>query len=414
MDYVISMYLDSRRKLKNDLYPVKLRVYSNPLKKAKLYPTEFAFTEKDFQSTWETTRPRKAFQDSRAEMDAAREVANKVAKGISPFTFEQFEKKLFRKVGEGQDVFYHYELMIARNKKNGSISNAEIYGLSRKSVKKFIKNKTGIEPEHLTFFEITADWLQDYQNFMLNTEKRSRTTLSIYVRALRAVFNEAIEEKEITRDIYPFGKKKYKVPKVRNVKKAFNHEQLKTLFEAQPQNEYQEKAKAFWFFSYSSNGMNIKDIAQLKYKDLDDDKLVFYRAKTINTSTELKPIIVYLNDFTFSVIEKYGDHDSSADQYIFSIISDNQTDFERYMAIKNFTRFINQHIKKLAKSVNLPEEISTYWARHSFATNAIRNGASMEFVSEAFDHGDLRTTKNYFAGFEEETKKELSKSIMDF
>jgi len=62
----------------------------------------------------------------------------------------------------------------------------------------------------------------------------------------------------------------------------------------------------------------------------------------------------------------------------------------------------------------LTEKISTYYARHSFATNAINNGATMEFVSEAFTHGDMATTQEYFKGFEDKTKKELMDKMMDF
>jgi site-specific recombinase XerD len=57
------------------------------------------------------------------------------------------------------------------------------------------------------------------------------------------------------------------------------------------------------------------------------------------------------------------------------------------MKVKNFTRFVNQHLKKLAKSLGITEDISTYFARHSFATIAIRSGASMEFVSETLSSG---------------------------
>jgi site-specific recombinase XerD len=86
----------------------------------------------------------------------------------------------------------------------------------------------------------------------------------------------------------------------------------------------------------------------------------------------------------------------------------------KFNKIKNFTRFINQNLKILAIAESLPKDISTYWARHSFSTNAIRNGASMEFVSEALNHSDLKTTQNYFAGFEDADKKELMKKMMSF
>ena len=87
---------------------------------------------------------------------------------------------------------------------------------------------------------------------------------------------------------------------------------------------------------------------------------------------------------------------------------------EQNRKIENFIRFLNQYIKELAVQEGLPEGISTYWARHSFATNAIRQGASMEFVSEALNHSDMQTTQRYFAGFENSAKKELMKKLMDF
>jgi len=68
----------------------------------------------------------------------------------------------------------------------------------------------------------------------------------------------------------------------------------------------------------------------------------------------------------------------------------------------------------LAVANKLPSDISFYYARHSFATNSLRKGASMEFISEALNHSDLSVTKNYFAGFEDEAKKEFANSIMNF
>lgn len=413
MNTTISIFLDTRRELKSGLYPVKLRVYSNELRKAKLYKTKFEYSKEEFKSIWETTKPRKVHQTDRLELEGVLNNTRKKTKGIKPFSFEQYEKKLYLKAGEGENVFYQYQQMINRNTRSGSVGNADVYRLSMKSIKDYLKETTGKEPTKLRFIEITPRWLADYENYQLKVrkQKRSRTTVSMYLRTLRAVFNEAIKENEIPSEVYPFGKNKYKIPKVSNVKKALNREQLKRLFEAKPLTPEQKKAKDFWFFSYATSGMNIKDIALLRDKDLQGDTLVYYRAKTINTSDEAKPIRVYLNDFTRSVIENYRNDKKGV---LFPIITDSMSEVEKQKAVKNFTRFINQNLKKLAKSVGLPEDISTYWARHSFATNAIRGGASMEFVSEALNHSDMNTTKKYFAGFEEETKRELSNNLMDF
>ena len=236
----------------------------------------------------------------------------------------------------------------------------------------------------------------------------------MYIRALRAIFNKAIASNDIKKEFYPFGSAKYQPPAVRKVKKALSSQELRKLFECTPSSPEQEKARDFWFFSYMSNGTNIKDIAQLKYKDLDKDTIRFFRAKTINTNKgNLKEITVFLNDFSQSVIVRYGNKETGSENYVFNILNDSMNAEQQKTAIQNFTRFINQHIKKLCTSIELPD-ISTYWARHSFATMSIRNGASMELIQESLGHGNLKTTMNYFAGFEKKDKEALAKKLLEF
>jgi site-specific recombinase XerD len=112
------------------------------------------------------------------------------------------------------------------------------------------------------------------------------------------------------------------------------------------------------------------------------------------------------------VIADYSNEDNSG--FVFDIINIKDDSITQYKKIKNFTRYINDHIKRVAKANDLPSDLSTYWARHSFATNSLRKGASMEFISEALNHSDLSVTKNYFAGFEDEAKKEFANSLLDF
>jgi site-specific recombinase XerD len=249
---------------------------------------------------------------------------------------------------------------------------------------------------------------------MTGEREVSLTTISIYLRALRAVFNTAIAEKTIPAEIYPFGKRKYAIPSPKGVKKALSKEQLKTLFETIPTTPEQAKAKAFWFFSYSCNGMNFKDMANLKYKDIDGGTLIFQRAKTIRTNTSQAPVKVYLTDFALQVIQKYGNPKREPGNHVFPIYEGAATAGERHTKLQNFIRYVNQHFLKLAHNAGIKEKVSTYWARHSFATNAIRSGASMEFVSEALSHSNLNTTRNYFAGFSDDSKKEFAEKLMNF
>lgn len=416
----ISIFLDTRRAKANKKFPVKLRVFTPHPRKQKLYPTKFEFIEKDFESIWETAKPREENKIIRKQIEKIEEKAVETAKKIKPFDFEQFEKLLYRKKGDGDNAFYFYDKIIAELEANNRYGTASNYSLSKRSLIEFMKYQKVEKQDNLMFSDISVKWLTKYEDYMLDTLKRSETTVSMYLRALRTIFNSAISDKSIDVEVYPFRrnkqeKNKYIIPEGGNAKKALDKAQLKKLFEAPPLTPEQEKAKDFWFFSYSCNGMNIKDIALLKYENLKNNTLEFYRAKTRRTTKQAPhKIIVCLTKFAASIIKKYGNSDKSPDQFVFSIVSKEQSELVKHNRIKNFTKFVNQNLKKLAIAKGITGDISTYWARHSMATQAIRMGASMEFVSEALGHNNLKTTQNYFAGFQDKDKKKFMEKMMKF
>lgn len=411
--YFISIILDKRRIKASKKYPVKLRVFTTIPRKQKIYWTEFEYSESEFYSIWETSKPRSEFKERREQLKAIEDEAKDIARAIVPFDYDEFEKKMFRQGGDGILIHYHYRIRINELNRNNQLGTKTTYELAEKSFIHFLGQKK--KYNDLSFYNIDSNWLKSYEHYMVETKNLSFTTVSMYLRTLRAIFNKAIDEKEIDKEIYPFGKKNYKIPASKNVKKALNKTELTVLYKAIPKITEQQKAKDFWFFSYACNGMNIKDIALLKYRDIADDKIVFYRAKTTSTTKgDLKPITVYLNDFTTQIIKKYGLKQLKKNQYIFDIINDEMDEETKRRAIQNFTRFINQHMKNLCKSNQLSEVISTYTARHSFASNFVANGGSIIDIMESLGHGNIQTTQNYLRSFDSDTKKQLSKSLIDF
>jgi integrase len=337
------------------------------------------------------------------------------AESLDIFTFEAFEKLFEIKRGDIINVFWHYESRIQDLRASNRFGTALTLESSLKSLKSFLLAKNGRVPKVLHFQDITVKFLEKYEDWMTESEGKSLTTVGIYLRALRSVLNSAIDSKIIDKEIYPFGPKRYEIPASSNTKKAFDSDQLEKLFQAVPKIEEQQKAKDFWFFSFVCNGMNIKDIVYLKWKNINDGQIEFIREKTKRTKKAKQKVIqVPLTDFAKSFIERYENKDRAKSSYVFPIIDDRMSEEEKDQKKRSFTRFINQHLKNLAKDNGLNEDVSTYWARHSFATMAVRKKASLEFVSEALGHSDLKTTKNYFAGFEDKTKKEILEDITDF
>ncbi len=406
---VVSIFLDKRRPKSSGKYPVKLRVYLQISRKQKFYSLEYEFTEEEFEQVWETNKPKKEFRERQLKLQSIQGSANDIAKSLKPFSFVKFERiYLDTQYKDKNDIGFYYEQAMKVFHENNQVGTAANYDLSLKSLLKF-HGKPSL-PINL----ITPQWLESYERNMIETNKKSQTTVGFYLRPLRAIFNTAIADKTISQENYPFGKRRYTIPAPKSVKKALTKDQLSILYKAKPKNEEQEKAQAFWFFSYSCNGMNFKDIVTLKYKDIKGDSLSFNRAKTQRTNKSQAASNVFLTDFTKTVIDKYGNANKGSDEYVFGIIEPKDTAIEIQRKVSNFVRYVNQHIKLLAKQNGIEENISTYWARHSFATNAIRQGASMEFVSEALRHTNLNTTKGYFAGFEDEKKREISEKLMQF
>lgn len=416
MAYNISIYHETRRIKENGKYSVKLRVYNKHenVKKVRYFTTGIDLTVKEFETIWlnpENKNLRGKNKEIELKLKSIEQRANNEAKEMSVFNFSKFESKLFRKSTDKNNVKYHFTTAIDKHKKSERLGTAESYQYTLNSFANYSEEKNNLSIEKLSFNEITVDWLKGYEKFMISKGK-SFTTIGIYTRTLRAIFNIAIEENDINKDIYPFGKNKYKIPRTKKVKKALKAIELKTLFDAKVKTVNEQKAKDFWFFCFACYGMNIKDVALLKYSDFKNDSFSYYRSKTFDRTAEKRLITVHLTDFTRDIISKYGNINKTG--YVFNILSKNDTNDAKKRKYKNFTRFVNDHLKRIAKENKLPTDISSNWARHSFATQSIRKGASMEFISEALDHSDLNVTKRYFAGFEDDAKKDFANSLLDF
>ncbi|WP_299528996.1 site-specific integrase [Ulvibacterium sp.] len=418
MDYNISFYLDQRTKKLNGEHAIRLRVYSTLIKKQKFYNLNLSATKKDFgKITDHDVKNRGRLRELHLILQEIENRADHIAKGLGTFTFDAFETKMFRPKGASVSVGYHYSKKIDRLESGGQVATAENYRLSLKSLGNYAMEKKNINSSKLSFYDITPEFLKGYENYMVKELDRSRTTVSIYLRALRSVYNDAIASDNIKREIYPFGKsdrKKYTIPNPRGRKLALSAKDFILLRDGRPLTPEQEKAKAFWFFSYACSGMNIKDIALLRIGDVSSDSFSYYRAKTINTRAEdLNTIKVFLTDFTRRVIKNYGNLDGNPKDFVFPILDGSEDPGGQQRKIKAFTRFINQHITKLAQSLGIGTRISTYTARHTFATNARNKGASTEFIKDALDHSNIKTTEAYLASFDDEVKREFSRNIME-
>ncbi len=102
------------------------------------------------------------------------------------------------------------------------------------------------------------------------------------------------------------------------------------------------------------------------------------------------------------------------EDYLFPILPTAVTPEKQFKLIKQFTKMVNDYIKKIAEHVGITKPVTTYYARHSFATILRRSGASTEFIGESLGHTSSKTTASYLDSFENETKKEWSMVLTNF
>jgi integrase/recombinase XerD len=409
----ITFYHDSRKPKLNGKCPIRIRVYFQG--KTRYYPIDLDLTEKEFAGAI-AANPKKAYMEYHEMLEGIKEKAKAARDSLTIFSFEAFEKKLYDTAPPKEDVPSYYHSYIKEMEKEGRVGTVSNYNLSLKSLLAYHTHRaSGRRPDKLGFLSIDKDWLKSYEHWMVE-EGKSMTTVGIYLRPLRAIFNQAIADGLITQEYYPFGKRKYQIPAGRNVKKALSREDLKKLYEYQVEKgSVHEKAKDFWFLSFQCNGMNMKDILLLRYRDISGDKIIFVREKTKNTTkSNQKPIVVMLNVNIKQTIKKWGQEPVSASTFVFPVLDDEMDAKEKQQHTQNFTRFVNQHMKKVAKEAGIIEDITTYWARHTFTTTIMRNGASIEMASGLLGHQSVSTTKSYWAGFEDEAVKKVTDNLLNF
>jgi len=309
----------------------------------------------------------------------------------------------FRALGE---VASHYGNYILKLEAQDRIGTASCYLSSLTSLLDYLPQ--------LRFADITELELHRYEKWMKEKDN-SITTTSLYLRCLRRIFNIAIAKKLIDRDLYPFGLEKYVIPIGRNIKKAVPIDDIQRIYEYQSPDANKIMCRDFWFFIYLANGMNVKDITMLKFKNIDGKFIRFIRSKTANTTRSNPQIIsVYCSEDLQSIIERWGNADKSSDNYIFPILSDGMDGYEKRHKIQLFTKLINSYMYEIGAELDITQKLSTMAARHSFSTQLKRSGVNVEAIRELLGHHNLKTTMSYLDSFEDASKAKQVENLLPF
>lgn len=292
------------------------------------------------------------------------------------------------------DYFLTY---IDNLKKENRLRYAGMYEISYNSFIKFNKHLD------IPFSDIDVAWLKRYEAWG-KSQNLSVSTISTRIRHLRAVFNLALLEHAIKSDCYPFHT--YKVSKLNRAtaKRALSKTDIQNIMEYQGKSPMEQLAIDLFTFSYLCAGINFIDMAKLKQPNIQENQLVYNREKT------KKLIIVPLQEPAMQIIEKYNNDKSP---FIFPILSNfHKSEVQVANRLHKVLAKINKHLKEIGVKLNLPIPLTTYVARHSFATVLKRAGVSTSIISESLGHSSERITQVYLDSFDKEQIDTAMKALL--
>ena len=273
-------------------------------------------------------------------------------------------------------------------------------GMFEVSYSSFIKFNKHLD---IPFSDIDVAWLKRYELWM-KEQNLSTSTISTRIRHLRAVFNFAIAEHSIKNDCYPFHT--YKVAKLnkQTAKRAINKADILKIMNYKGSSPMECLAIDIFIFSYLNAGINFIDIAKLKHSNIIENQLIYNREKT------KKLISIPLQAETMDIIAKYKDNESP---YIFPILSPfHQTEIQIANRLHKVLAKVNKYLKEIGEKLELPIPLTTYVARHSYATVLKRAGVSTSIISESLGHSSERVTQIYLDSFDNEQINDAMKNLL--
>ena len=261
------------------------------------------------------------------------------------------------------------------------------------------------------FEQVDLQFLQDFEAYMTR-KGNSSNSLATSFSVLRAVYNKAVKQKVFAETDNPF--KQYNIGKFWKPirKRAITKEDVHKIQSLELPESTESYSLSFardiFLFSYCVAGINFKDIATLRHGDIQNGRIYYQRHKT---GKELNsPILPQ----TKEIMDRYAKSDASPEDYIFPILDRHihKTEQQICNRVHKVIGHVNSNLKQIAEMAGLQVNLTTYVARHTFATVLKRSGVNIAIISESLGHSDLETTQIYLDSFENSQIDEAMKNLL--
>lgn len=297
----------------------------------------------------------------------------------------------------------YFAQAITRQQEQGKINTATKYRFTQVSLQKAL-------PPSLRFDELTLAHLHGLEQ-KLHEAGCTSNSIATKISVLKAVYNKALADKVFICKENPFIT--YKVGRLwtQTRKRAVHKEDVQRLMQAElptTHSPYMEFARDIFLFSYFTAGINFKDIATLRHDNIEGSRVYYTRHKT---GKQLScPLTVQARQ----IIAKYTTEEADSDQYVFPILDRkiHRTEQQMHNRMHKVLVHVNKGLREWSRLLGLKTTLTTYVARHTFASVLKRSGVNVALISESLGHSDLSTTQIYLDAFENSQIDDAMKNLL--
>ena len=291
-------------------------------------------------------------------------------------------------------VFMFLQEQVAKKELMKRQGTARTYGNAYRRFKAFR------EDVDLTFDELTPDMIACYEAWLID-KRLKQNSIRCYLRTLNTLLCKAVEEGLLSNtNLFSHVRLSY----VKTTKRAISEKELKVIANLQlPENSTMALARDIFMFSFYMRGMPFVDIAYLRKSDLRNGMWTYCRRKTNQC------LMVEWEKAQQKILDRYA-HQMVGCSYLFPIITkEDGTEYQQYQRMQIN---INRALKKIGEMAELKMPLTTYVARHTWASVARDMNIPIAVISEGMGHNSIRTTQVYLNSIDMSRINEANKRII--
>lgn len=328
-----------------------------------------------------------------AMKDEIARIIDQLAVTSKNFTTEDIVAKY--RLGQNDKYLITFmERHIAKKESQGKIGTARAFRSTMRSLKKYIGNRV------IAFTDVDSHFVKGYEEFLYDRHVK-QNTVGFYLRNLRTIYNLADESGiAVGEDAF----RRVRIKTIKTLKRALKQDVVEKIALMDLSDDIKlDKARDLFMFSFYTRGMSFVDIIYLRHTDMVDG-VIYYRRQKTHQLME-----VAITEPLQKLITKYYTDDT----YVLPFINqgDQETIYKRYLATYGT---LYRSLNLLKKRLRLSTPLTTYVARHSWATIAKEQGASTSIISEGLGHTSEKTTSIYLKEFDRSVIDKINEKIVSF